>query len=134
MYLGSLLSKMVNICLKKVKNVQNKRFQFVRNYKGFSLAAISVVPNFAITMTGYELISRINSNKNSYLANFLKNFGASSLVSLIASVVTYPIDTLKRLVQISGSKGFTNEFFSISHAFEKVKSHGISNFYKYFVV
>ena len=104
-------------------------------YKGFSVAAASVIPNFVFTLVGYELLARTQFVKNtegssSYMMYFVRNFGVSSLVALIASSVTYPFDTLKRLMQVSGSKGYNNEFFSIDHAFDKIKSKGYQHFYK----
>ena len=84
-------------------------------------------------MIGYEFYSKIGKRKgNTNISNPFKNFAISSFVSLIASTVTYPIDTMKRLVQVAGTYRYITEFFSNAHVYYKVQSQGYLNFYKLF--
>ena len=125
---------MVNIkIITKLATKIESRFNFLKYYRGVSWAAMSVIPNFTVTMLGYELFSLMGfpgKKDSTYLSFYLKNFGVSSFVVLLASSLTYPIDTLKRLSQVSGTFRYNTDFFSNAHAFYKVRTFGYQNFYK----
>lgn len=67
-----------------------------------------------------------------FLYKFLTRFGASTASLMIASSICYPLDTLKRRVQINGCAGhkkikFTSEVDLMQQI---IKKDGIRGFYK----
>ncbi len=57
-------------------------------------------------------------------------FGAMTINSLLISTVIYPIDTLKKQLQVNSSLGFRNEYDSLSQAISKFYSEGVKNMYR----
>ncbi len=102
-------------------------------YKGFSL-------NFAASVTYYStLLFFFKENKKKvnyseiigFSKKFLYYFGPSLCGTFVASAISYPIDTLKRQIQVNGSLGYNKLYFSIQHAFKMNYDAGLQSFYKY---
>jgi len=130
----SLSSNISESILKLIlaNRLENRLF-FLKYYKGCSLALVGSVLNFVFTIIGYEIFSLLNSLKKeekSYFLQFVKNFGASTVVSIISGSIIYPVDTAKRIWQVSGTSRYSTEFFSIFHALNKISAFGILNFYQ----
>jgi len=102
-------------------------------YKGFSL-------NFAAFVTYYSTLlfffkeNRKNINYSEIVGfskKFLYYFGPSLIGTILASTISYPIDTIKRQIQVNGSLGYNKLYFSIQHAFKMNYDLGLQSFYKY---
>lgn len=57
-----------------------------------------------------------------FIYKFLNRFGASTLSVLLASALCYPLDTIKRRMQLNGSIGHKNLYRDSMHCFEKIRS------------
>ncbi len=54
-----------------------------------------------------------------------------AMLNLFTSTVTYPLDTLKRKMQVNGSYGYTKEFNSTTHGLHYMKNHLKSEMFRY---
>ena len=108
-------------------------FPFTNYYKGLSLNVATSVTYYSILL----LFIKENKEKVDYseiigfLRKFLYFFSSSIIATLVASGISYPLDTLKRQIQVNGSLGYKKLFFSIQHAFKMNYDAGIKSFYKY---
>ena len=60
-----------------------------------------------------ENFGRFNNVNNTYsglTAKILTIFGGSALTSLFASILVYPVDTIKRKIQVNGAFGFQHRY------------------------
>ncbi|KAL3140504.1 hypothetical protein ABBQ32_005089 [Trebouxia sp. C0010 RCD-2024] len=103
-------------------------------YKGVLASAAGVVPYLAISFTMYdELQSRLPDNKDARSAWWygLTKLGSGAAAGLVASTVVYPVDTVRRRMQVSGSprhsvsyKGYWDCIRSMS------RREGLTAFYR----
>ena len=80
---------------------------------------ISIVASALRTGLALPIYSVLQSNQiqksassNSYTGNFYKKMGVSFMSSMVLSLVLYPLDTAKRAMQLSGSRGYHHHFKS----------------------
>ena len=59
-------------------------------------------------------------------------FGSTIVNSLITSVILYPLDTLKRQIQVNGSFGYKHEYVNYKDAINKFSKSGLANMYRGF--
>lgn len=82
-------------------------------YKGFELALLNAALRGAVTLPIYEMIKNTSfmkqanttSDSSSLLNTFMQRLGPSMISSLALSMVLYPLDTLKRSMQLNGGRG-----------------------------
>ena len=83
-------------------------------YKGYSAALASQVPYTVITLGTFELLeTSFEENHTSFtkhdeypfVIKFMVRLGASTLSIIVAQTLLYPFDTVKRCLQLNGSKG-----------------------------
>ena len=73
-------------------------------YKGIIASAAAVVPYLAISFTAYdELQSRLADNRDLRSAWWygLTKLGSGAAAGLVASTIVYPVDTVRRRMQVS---------------------------------
>lgn len=82
---------------------------------------IESVPQGTISLLGASLIYKYHmttlSQEDNYIVKYWKLFGCMGLLGLVSSVLTYPLDTIKRQIQVNGSKGYSYEYLSITQAY-----------------
>jgi hypothetical protein len=95
-----------------------------RYYSGLSFGIVQTLVHSTITFIGYQLISDNNTKLNKENLNYFDIFGKTSLISLIASLASYPLDTMKRRYQVYT---MVNGNFPL---------HGVQtgNYYRYFLL
>lgn len=72
-------------------------------YRGLPVSAVEITPYVAISLGGYNyLVSQIPSERTNSSSKFLVGW----LSGLAASLVCYPLDTLKRRRMLDGTSGF----------------------------
>jgi hypothetical protein len=65
-----------------------------------------------------------------FLYKYITRFGASTFSLLIASALCYPLDTVKRRMQVNGSLGFKNLYKNDLHCLQTiVKKEGMKQLY-----
>ena len=83
-------------------------------YAGLPVALAAQIPYTVTLLTTYELCHRSIEEEGlkfnryddyTFLYKFLQRFGASTLAVTLATALTYPLDTLKRMYQLEGSLG-----------------------------
>ena len=74
-----------------------KESRLFKMYNGLNYAFLQTLVYSTITLFGYQLLRNYNEyNKNNTYYNLI----STSMISLIASIISYPLDTAKRRVQI----------------------------------
>jgi hypothetical protein len=103
------------------------------------LAFIISTVYYLINVLGYELImnrsiSKTKENteakRSELIYRWIETIGATSLLSLFGSIIIYPADTVKRLMQTTGMVEYSRNFFSTNHAIFLMRKQGLSSFYK----
>jgi hypothetical protein len=113
-------------------------------YKGFGLALIS---NFTYWVITLGMVEKLNSyfkfkqqkyGKDFNYLQFLNKvgivFGASTINSVITSLILYPLDTFKRHLQVNNSLGFNQEYSSFNQAVSKYINGGVVEMYRGFSI
>jgi hypothetical protein len=105
---------------------------------------ITVAIYWSISLACFEKINSHFENKTIKLGEdfeylgFIKKlyilFGGTTISSLVASTIIYPLDTFKRHIQVNESLGFNSEYSSgnMLHSFKKFLKGG--NIYRGFTV
>ncbi len=58
--------------------------------------------------------------------------GGSALIAITSSVLCYPLDTIKRIYQVNGAKGYRLKYRNPEDVVKEIKVHGIQRFYSGF--
>jgi hypothetical protein len=78
-------------------------------FNGFTISLYQSALFSTITLLGYQAMPSIpyfQSYGESQFRKSLKTFTGTSIIALMASIVSYPFDTIKRQVQVNGAKGY----------------------------
>ncbi len=118
--------------------MQSKKFLNI--YKGAQSALLAQVPYTVIMMGSFEAFNKLLDSSNTkfnkrddiwFIYKLLIRFGASSLSLLIAQGICYPLDTIKRRMQLNGSQGHKNIYKNDYHCFQKIlKEEGYRGLYQ----
>ena len=105
-------------------------------YKGFSVACLGIVPYIIVafstfdSLKEYVFFDRKYKENQSAQAIGLKLFGIGIVSGLIAQFVTYPIDTIRRRLQINGLPNSSTTYKSIFDCIRTmIQQEGIFGFY-----
>lgn len=61
----------------------------------------------------------------------MRRMGVSVLSSTLITLVVYPLDTMKRVAQVNGARGFFNSYLGSREIFDGIKSkYGTRGFYR----
>lgn len=109
---------------------------FDRNYWGFSLAFFQALIFSTISFAGYQILFRIqkennNENKSSF-NRYMTALGGSAIIAMIASSISYPLDTIKRIYQVNGAKGYKLKYRNSDEIIKEVRVLGLPKFYNGF--
>ena len=74
-------------------------------YKGWQVSVLGSGLRAMLTLPLFDLI-RKNSTHDGFLGNFMQKIGISLITSSFLSLVLYPLDTVKRCMQLNGSRGY----------------------------
>jgi hypothetical protein len=66
-------------------------------YKGAGFAIMQSLIRSTLTIPMYGLFTRFQTGSESHYDRFMQRVGAAMVSGTLISVITYPIDTLKRI-------------------------------------
>ena len=97
------------------------------------------IPHSIILFNAFEVLNaKESANYNKYdevpfIYKFFNRFGASTLAMTLAVGLTYPLDTLKRRLQIDGARGYTKTHLTeVGLARQIYANEGVKSFYRGF--
>ncbi len=112
----------------------------VKLYKGFSIALLSNILYWTLTLSMFERLNNYFDAKKfkcdsdfEYIPFFKKIFilfGATTFNGVFTSLFVYPLDTFKRHLQVNSSLGFKSEYHSLNDGIKKFSSEGLLNMYR----
>ena len=95
-------------CLKKGITVTGIRGL----YKGYLLTLGSLMTHLAISFSIHDIVQKRVEN-----IDFLVRLGSGTLASVISGILIYPLDTMRRRLQVSISRGFVFGYTSSLNCF-----------------
>lgn len=116
-------------CLK----VTRKTYGFAAIYRGLLLASLTQVPYVAVSLLSYDLLREAFIIKPSEAGNttnsVIKYIGLGTMAGFIAQIATYPLDTMRKRVQVS--LGTDRLYKGTLDVFKKTLAmEGVKGFYK----
>lgn len=102
-------------------------------YKGYQIAILSSVLRAGLTLPVYDTLrSKTEGSQGGFMSNFNQRVGASFLSSMLISLMLYPLDTMKRCLQLNGGRGQLVLYRGLGDAFSKffTQQGGITAFYR----
>ncbi|CAK94341.1 unnamed protein product (macronuclear) [Paramecium tetraurelia] len=118
-------------CLKKTLKTQG----FSALYQGFILSSCGTVPYLGISFLVHDQLKDLVpiENKSEQIWMQLAQFiGIGSISTITATALTYPIDTIRRRIQINGSLGAQRAYVSFSDCVKKMRKEGLLSYYRGF--
>lgn len=108
-------------------------------YKGSEVAIFSGVLRGVLVLPLYDYLKVSNNmvkntfmrKNDSYLQKFWERVGPAFISSLLISSLLYPLDTLKRNMQLNESRGYVIQYKNVFDCILKLRQHyGIGGFYR----
>jgi len=105
-------------------------------YKGFWISCLGIVPFLTISLTTYDALKPYVFDVNlieskSFISNAINYMGAGTIAGMIAHLATYPLDTVRRRMQLNGGYGLQKAYRGSFDCIKKITmSEGIKGFYK----
>jgi len=103
---------------------------------------LAQVPHTTLMLTSFSVCSNFFEQQEkfhrlddvTFLFKFLSRFGPLTVATTLATVVCYPLDTVKRRLQVEGSRGYQNSevFNEFRYARNMMQTEGIKSFYRGF--
>jgi len=84
-------------------------------YKGFGIACLGIVPYLTLSLATYDLLKPevfnedINETK-SLLTIIVSYLGVGTVAGMSAQLLTYPLDTVRRRMQLNGGHGLQKAY------------------------
>lgn len=104
-------------------------------YKGFSLAVASNLPYTALSLPMFDVFTSLTSQvsngleKDSFYTRALNRFLPPTLVMVLWSSALYPLETLRKLIQVSSTQGFQNKKVSAVKLAKTLGARGLYSGY-----
>jgi len=110
-------------------------FPLTNYYKGFSVNILGSVLYYSTLLISLKLQKPPVTNENKgFLGNYSSYFRPSIISGILASFVSYPFDTVKRIMQVNGAFGYHKLYFSIPHVYKQIIKEGVKGFYRGFPI
>mmetsp|Transcript_15731 Transcript_15731/g.44017 ORF Transcript_15731/g.44017 Transcript_15731/m.44017 type:complete len:320 (-) Transcript_15731:209-1168(-) len=107
-------------------------------YKGYFLSAAGVVPYLAISFAAYDELKESLPDSKEFKASIwhpLAKISIGALATVLAQTVTFPIDSVRRRMQMSGSVQTHTQYENFWRcASSMLQREGVSSFYRGVVV
>jgi solute carrier family 25 (adenine nucleotide translocator) protein 4/5/6/31 len=113
-------------CLAKTKQTEGVRGL----YKGLAISLAGIIPYLAISLSMYDTMKSW-ARGNGYSQTPFLNFLMGSLAAVMGQTISYPLDTVRRHLQVSGALGQTDRYSGTTDCVRKIfKSAGWRGFYR----
>lgn len=101
-------------------------------YKGLGVTMFAGALRGGLTLPLYDMCRHKKlQTDDSFLGKFWTKLGPSVTTSLAISLLLYPLDTVKRCMQLNGGRGQLSNYKSYADCFKKLSaSQGIAGFYR----
>ncbi|CAD8127855.1 unnamed protein product [Paramecium sonneborni] len=116
-------------CLKKTLKTQG----FCALYQGFVISSCVTIPYLGISFVAHDQLKDLiplQNNSDQIWIQLSQFIGIGSLSTIIATALTYPIDTIRRRIQINGSLGVQRAYISFSDCVKKMRKEGLLSYYR----
>jgi hypothetical protein len=117
----------------KISAAENK-FYFMKYYRGVSLAIAESFPQAFITLLGCDIIYRYHNltlkETDNILIRYWKLFGCMATLSFLTSSITYPLNTIKKRIQVHNSLDFSHENKGVFYAINYMKNNLKTEMYR----
>eukprot|EP01132_Coremiostelium_polycephalum_P002091 gene2091-2578_t len=100
-------------------------------YKGLFTSAMGVAPYVAINFTTYESLKLLFMKEKQSSPSVMESLAFGAISGATAQTITYPIDLIRRRLQVQGIGGKENVYTGPFDAFRKIaKEEGVKGLYK----
>jgi len=103
-------------------------------YKGVLLSMLGIVPYLSCSMTAYDTYKQqlpVDKVSRAQWWYPLAKMGCGSAAAVSAQLVTYPLDTVRRRMQLNGAKGMSVTYRSVVDCVKHmIQTEGLPAFYR----
>lgn len=105
-------------------------------YKGFGIACLGIVPYLTLSLATYDLLKpevfNADINETESLLTVIINYlGVGTVAGMSAQLLTYPLDTVRRRMQLNGGHGLQKAYKNSFDCIKKIIStEGMKGFYR----
>lgn len=100
-------------------------------YQGYFLSFGMMAPYLALTTYIYEQIKPFLENEEMIKNPIIKYLTAGSIAGILGETIIYPLDTVKRQLQVSRARGYKDGYSSTFNAIKGILANeGIKGFYR----
>lgn len=99
-------------------------------YSGLSVSLFGIIPYLAVSLTTYDTLKELAGDKSEF--NSLPGrICLGSIAAIISQAMAYPVDTVRRHMQVSGGLGQRAKYNSVRECLKEIYSkNGVRGFYK----
>eukprot|EP00798_Chlamydomonas_sp_ICE-L_P030784 gene30784-35825_t len=103
-------------------------------YKGMLPSLVGIVPHMSVSFTTYESLKNQlpddKQSRSSWWFPFLK-MGCGAAAAVTAQATCYPLDTIRRRMQMNGAQGHPRSYNSMLHCIKHMATtSGVASFYR----
>jgi len=115
-------------CLKKTAEAEG----FLGLYKGLFISLAGIIPYLAISLALYDTLKDMTKKRKlSFWGSPVGLVALGSVSAVVSQTVAYPMDTVRRHMQVSGAIGQKSRYRGTWHCITKIyQSAGIGGFYR----
>jgi len=103
-------------------------------FKGILISMAGIVPYLALAFSGYDTLKLMMPKDEKSMASWWYPWAkllVGSTAGVFAQSVTYPLDTIRRRMQMNGGAGQDSKYTSTMHCIKHMYTNeGVSSFYK----
>ena len=101
-------------------------------YKGLTISLAGIIPYLAISLALYDTLKDWSRKQKSYFwSSPIGLVALGSVAAVVSQTVAYPMDTVRRHMQVSGAIGQESRYHGTMHCIATIyKTSGISGFYR----
>lgn len=99
-------------------------------YSGIGISLCGIIPYLAISLTSYDTLKEVTANYAS-LSSLPGRVMLGSIAAIISQSIAYPIDTIRRHMQVSGGLGQRAKYLNTTECIKEIyRLHGIKGYYR----